>query len=83
MGFGGEKVDPKEKIEVRIFKINCKDGKLSCGELLFIFYNVILGRPTLHELGAAPSTYYQVMKFPTPQKIEAIRTEHKAFRSVT
>lgn len=82
-------MDPEEKIEVRtsnfwrIFKINCKDGKLSCGELLFIFYNVILGRPTLHELGAAPSTYYQVMKFPTPQKIEAIRTEQKAFRSVT
>ncbi|XP_074270705.1 uncharacterized protein LOC141594595 [Silene latifolia] len=29
-------------------------------------YNVILGRPWLHQMKAVPSTYHQCLKFPTP-----------------
>ncbi|XP_074301408.1 uncharacterized protein LOC141632795 [Silene latifolia] len=29
-------------------------------------YNVILGRPWIHEMKAVPSTYHQSLKFPTP-----------------
>ena len=29
-------------------------------------YNIILGRPWIHDLKAVPSTYHQVIKFPTP-----------------
>ncbi|XP_074267040.1 uncharacterized protein LOC141590343 [Silene latifolia] len=29
-------------------------------------YNVILGRPWIHEMKAVPSTYHQILKFPTP-----------------
>lgn len=33
-------------------------------------YNEILGRPTLHELKAIPSTYHQSMKFLTKKELE-------------
>ncbi|XP_070045410.1 uncharacterized protein [Nicotiana tomentosiformis] len=35
-------------------------------------YNIILGRPWLHEMKAVPSTYHQLLKFPTPEGIKQI-----------
>ena len=43
-------------------------------------YNVILGRPWIHELKAVPSTYHQVIRFPTPWGIRQIRGEQIASR---
>ncbi|CAH9113444.1 unnamed protein product [Cuscuta epithymum] len=36
-------------------------------------YNMISGTPWLHQMGAIPSTYHQVIKFPTPWGVESIR----------
>ncbi|XP_074300442.1 uncharacterized protein LOC141631704 [Silene latifolia] len=36
-------------------------------------YNVILGRPWIHEMKAIPSTYHQCLKFPTPWGVQEIR----------
>ncbi|XP_074297970.1 uncharacterized protein LOC141628776 [Silene latifolia] len=36
-------------------------------------YNVILGRPWIHEMKAVPLTYHQSLKFPTPWGIHEIR----------
>ncbi|XP_074315390.1 uncharacterized protein LOC141651584 [Silene latifolia] len=36
-------------------------------------YNVILGRPWIHEMKAVPSTYHQSLKFPTPWRVQEIR----------
>ncbi|XP_021721365.1 uncharacterized protein LOC110688923 [Chenopodium quinoa] len=36
-------------------------------------YNMILGRPWIHEMKAIPSTYHQVIKFPTRWGIQEIR----------
>ncbi|XP_021727807.1 uncharacterized protein LOC110694911 [Chenopodium quinoa] len=36
-------------------------------------YNMILGRPWIHEMKAIPSTYHQVIKFPTRWGIKEIR----------
>ncbi|XP_019226712.1 PREDICTED: uncharacterized protein LOC109208126 [Nicotiana attenuata] len=33
-------------------------------------YNIILGRPWLHEMKAVPSTYHQLLKFPTTEGIK-------------
>ncbi|XP_009759634.1 uncharacterized protein [Nicotiana sylvestris] len=33
-------------------------------------YNIILGRPWLHEIKAVPSTYHQFLKFPMPEGIK-------------
>ncbi|XP_070056652.1 uncharacterized protein [Nicotiana tomentosiformis] len=35
-------------------------------------YNIILGRPWLHEMNVVPSMYHQLLKFPTPKGIKQI-----------
>ena len=36
-------------------------------------YNMILGRPWIHDMGSVPSTLHQMVKFPTPCGIRVIR----------
>ncbi|XP_074265836.1 uncharacterized protein LOC141588287 [Silene latifolia] len=36
-------------------------------------YNVILGRPWIHEMKAVPSMYHKSLKFPTPWGVQEIR----------
>ena len=36
-------------------------------------YNIILGRPWLHAMGAVPSTLHQLLRFPTEHGIEEVR----------
>ena len=44
-------------------------------------YNMILGRPWIHGMGAVPSTLHQMVKFPTPWGIRAIRRDQEYFLS--
>ena len=44
-------------------------------------YNMILGRPWIHDMEAVPSTLHQIVKFPTPWGIRAIRGDQKNSRS--
>nr|XP_009759673.1 PREDICTED: uncharacterized protein LOC104212165 [Nicotiana sylvestris] len=46
-----------------------------------ISYNIIFGRPWLHEM-KVPSTYHQLLKFPTLQGIKQIRGDQKAAREI-
>ncbi|KAL5543502.1 hypothetical protein UlMin_007286 [Ulmus minor] len=43
-------------------------------------YNVILGRPWIHEMRAVPSTFHQVIKFPTTWDVREIRGEQATSR---
>ncbi|XP_074291159.1 uncharacterized protein LOC141617932 [Silene latifolia] len=43
-------------------------------------YNVILGRPWLHQMKAVPLTYHQCIKFPTPWGVETIRGDQEESR---
>lgn len=43
-------------------------------------YNAILGRPWIHEMKVVPSTYHQVIKFPTPWGIKQISGAQRAAR---
>ncbi|XP_009614731.2 uncharacterized protein [Nicotiana tomentosiformis] len=45
-------------------------------------YNIILGRPWLHEMKAVPSTYHQLLKFPSPYEINRIRGDQPAAREM-
>nr|XP_016451225.1 PREDICTED: uncharacterized protein LOC107775929 [Nicotiana tabacum] len=45
-------------------------------------YNIILGRPWLHEMKAVPSTYHHMLKFPTPEGIKQIRGDQPAAREI-
>ncbi|XP_074301175.1 uncharacterized protein LOC141632530 [Silene latifolia] len=43
-------------------------------------YNVILGRPWIHEMKAVTSTYHQSLKFPTPWGVQEIRGDQNIAR---
>ncbi|XP_074354097.1 uncharacterized protein LOC141693012 [Apium graveolens] len=43
-------------------------------------YNIIMGRPWIHNLKAVPSTYHQVLKFPTPWGAQEIRGDQDMAR---
>ena len=43
-------------------------------------YNAILGRPWIHEMKAIPSTYHQMIKFPTKWGVKEIKGEQRAAR---
>ncbi|XP_019234333.1 PREDICTED: uncharacterized protein LOC109214836 [Nicotiana attenuata] len=45
-------------------------------------YNMILGRHWIHEMNAVPSTFHQVIKFPSQWGIRQIRGDQQASRSI-
>nr|XP_016515431.1 PREDICTED: uncharacterized protein LOC107832139 [Nicotiana tabacum] len=45
-------------------------------------YNIILGRPWLHEMETIPSIYHQLLKFRTPEGIKQIRGNQPAERQM-
>ncbi|XP_070045842.1 uncharacterized protein [Nicotiana tomentosiformis] len=47
-----------------------------------IRYNIILGRPWLHEMRVVPSAYHQLQKFLTPEGIKQIRGNQPAAREM-
>ncbi|XP_070040156.1 uncharacterized protein [Nicotiana tomentosiformis] len=48
----------------------------------YMGYNIILGRPWLHEIKAVPSTYHQLLKFLTLEGIKQIRVDQPAAREM-
>ncbi|XP_057775309.1 uncharacterized protein LOC130994280 [Salvia miltiorrhiza] len=44
-------------------------------------FNVILGRPWIHDMEAVPSTFHQVVKFPTKWGVKEIRGEQMDSRA--
>ncbi|XP_074313890.1 uncharacterized protein LOC141649089 [Silene latifolia] len=44
-------------------------------------YNVILGRPWLHQMKAIPPTYHRCLKFPTPWGVVKVKEDCKESRS--
>ncbi|XP_009630934.1 uncharacterized protein [Nicotiana tomentosiformis] len=45
-------------------------------------YNIILGKPWLHEMKVVPSTYHQLLKFPTPEGIKQIMGDEPTTREI-
>lgn len=45
-------------------------------------YNMIMGRPWIHDMDAVPSTLHQVIKFPSPWGICQIRGDQQTVRSI-
>ncbi|XP_074315142.1 uncharacterized protein LOC141651323 [Silene latifolia] len=44
-------------------------------------YNVILGRPWLHQMKVVPSTYHQCLKFPTPWGTVTVKGDREDSRN--
>ena len=48
----------------------CVMDSLSC-------YNIILGRPWIHDMKAVPSTYHQCIKIPTPWGVVKVESDQQ------
>ncbi|KAM6588096.1 hypothetical protein CsatA_010701 [Cannabis sativa] len=80
IGFSGEQKNTSGEIELPVYA----EGVNLCTRFLVIdspsAYNVILGRPWIHEMEAVPSTYHQALRFPTKWGPKEIRGEQKDSR---
>ncbi|XP_070028570.1 uncharacterized protein [Nicotiana sylvestris] len=72
-GFDNSTVVTKGDITLTTFAEGVvKDTKFQVVEMEMT-YNMILGRPWIHEMDVVPSTLHQVIKFPSPWRIRQIR----------
>ncbi|XP_070009537.1 uncharacterized protein [Nicotiana sylvestris] len=72
-GFDNSSVVTKGEVILTTFAEGVvKDTKFHVVEME-IAYNMILGRPWIHEMNVVPSTLHQVIKFPSPWGICQIR----------
>ena len=80
VGFSGEMKRTMGKISIPTYA----QGMNSLQKFLVInyqsTYNIILGRPWIHDLKAVPSTYHQVVKFLTHWGVQQIRGDQSIAR---
>ncbi|KAI3797987.1 hypothetical protein L1987_33253 [Smallanthus sonchifolius] len=77
VGFSGEVKSTVGEIKLPMYieGVNsiqkfCVIDSLSC-------YNIILGRPWIHDMKAVPSTYHQCVKLPTPWGVVKINSDQQ------
>ncbi|XP_010259202.1 PREDICTED: uncharacterized protein LOC104598722 [Nelumbo nucifera] len=84
IGFSGNAIKPKEKITLPITIGNEPDQVTWMHEFLVVKvispYNAIMGRPTIHVLRAAMSSYHLALKFPTEHGVEVVRGNQQIAR---
>ncbi|XP_062116629.1 uncharacterized protein LOC133830627 [Humulus lupulus] len=81
ISFSGEQKNTLGEIELPVYA----EGVNLCTRFLVVdspsAYNVILGRPWIHEMEAVPSTYHQVLRFPTKWGVKEIKGQQKDSRA--
>ncbi|XP_062080233.1 uncharacterized protein LOC133784987 [Humulus lupulus] len=79
--FSGEQKNTLGEIELPVYA----EGVILCTRILVVnspsAYNVILGRPWIHEMEAIPSTYNHVLRFPTKWGVKEIKDQQKDSRA--
>ncbi|XP_070009964.1 uncharacterized protein [Nicotiana sylvestris] len=81
-GFDNSSVVTKGEIMITTFaKGTIKDTKFQVIDT-DIAYNMILGRPWIHEMDVIPSTLHHVIKFPFQWGIRQIHGDQQASRSI-
>ncbi|XP_070013753.1 uncharacterized protein [Nicotiana sylvestris] len=81
-GFDNSSVVTKGEVTLTTFAEGiAKDTKFQVVEMEMA-YNMILGRPWIHEMDAVPSTLHQVIKFPSPWGICQIRGDQHTSRAI-
>ncbi|XP_075092202.1 uncharacterized protein LOC142172473 [Nicotiana tabacum] len=81
-GFDNSSVVTKGEVILTTFTEGAvKDTKFQVVEMEMT-YNMILGRPCIHEMDVVPSTLNQVIKFPSPWGICQIRGDQQTSRSI-
>ena len=77
MGFSGEVNQTAGEVVLPVY---AEGINMSTKFLLVDYqssYNMILGRQWIHDMGAVPSTLHQMVKFPTPWGIKAVRGDQE------
>ena len=81
MGFSGEVKQTAGEVVLPVYaegiNMSTKFLLIDCQSS----YNMILGRPSIHDMGAVPSTFHQMVKFPTSWSIKAVRGDQENYRS--
>ncbi|XP_022858608.1 uncharacterized protein LOC111379468 [Olea europaea var. sylvestris] len=76
-GFGGATVIPEGTVELSVTLGTYPVTVVIVTNFLVVktpmAYNAIYGRPLLNAASAVPSTYHQIMKFPTSREIGSVR----------
>ncbi|XP_070020244.1 uncharacterized protein [Nicotiana sylvestris] len=81
-GFDNSSVVTKGEVILTTFTEGVvKDTKFQVVDMEMA-YNMILGRPWIHEMDAVPSTLHQVIKFPSPWEICQISGDQQTSRSI-
>ncbi|XP_070015868.1 uncharacterized protein [Nicotiana sylvestris] len=81
-GFDNSSVVTKGEVILTTFTEGViKDTKFQVVDMEMA-YNVILGRPWIHEMDVIPSTLHQVIKFPSPWRICQIRGDQHISRAI-
>ncbi|XP_070020504.1 uncharacterized protein [Nicotiana sylvestris] len=81
-GFDNSSIVTKGEIILTTFSEGVvKDTKFQVIDIDMV-YNIILGRPWIHEMDVVPSTLHQVIKFPSQWGIKQICGDQQASRSI-
>ncbi|XP_017239352.2 uncharacterized protein LOC108212130 [Daucus carota subsp. sativus] len=82
VGFSGETKKTLGEITLPVYthgvNISTKFLIIDCDST----YNILMGRPWIHDMQAVPSTFHQVIKFPTPWGVQQIRGDQYTAREV-
>nr|XP_016499141.1 PREDICTED: uncharacterized protein LOC107817784 [Nicotiana tabacum] len=81
-GFDNSSVVTKGEVTLATFVEGVvKDTKFQVVEMEMA-YNMIFGRPWIHEMDVVPSTLHQVIKLPSPWGVRQIRGDQQTSRSI-
>lgn len=96
LGFSEESIDPHKKITIKAYDDEERSSKgtmvlsIQVGPIqkdtmcqvldIDLTYNILLGRPWIHEMQAVPSTYHQCVKFPYNGQEVSISADHNPFQ---
>ena len=83
-GFSGEKVLPLGSIQLILTLGDPPCQATTTARFLIVdapsAYNMLLGRPSLNEIKAIPSTYHMMIKFPTISGVGMVRGDQRVAR---
>jgi hypothetical protein len=75
VGFSGETKSTFGEIKLLVYIKGVSSIQKFCVIDCLSCYNIILGRPWIHDMKAVPSTYHQCVKLPTPWGVVKIESD--------
>ena len=77
VGFSGEAMNTVGEIKLPVYVEGVNSIQRFCVMDSLSYYNIILGRPWIHDMKAVPSTYHQCIKIPTPWGVVKVDSDQQ------